>query len=119
MLPADETINKEKIMNKSSKIILVPILLTLMSATMAQEPDLDAGETAYNNYGCMGCHGMMGEATADTTVPNLAGQNIEYTVIQLKAFASGERKSTTMQNMARMVSGKELDIAAYLYDISR
>lgn len=91
------------------------LLLTLPMTAIAG--DIDEGEGFYRNYGCMGCHGSAGIAENDPSVPNLAGQNEIYVINQLKAFASGERKNDAMENMSRMIEGKEADIAAYLYNI--
>jgi len=110
---------KQTTTTTTTKKLLFISVLTMAFSSMAVEPDKDAGEEAYNNFGCMGCHGMEGESTHNPTVPNLAGQNIEYTVKQLKDFASGKRKDPTMESMARMSAGNELDIAAFLYDLNK
>jgi cytochrome c553 len=93
----------------------IPLIMTF--SLFANAADIDAGEQAYAMYGCSGCHGGMGYAD-QPTIPNLAGQNAEYTVKQLKYFASGERPDPTMQSMARMVVGKEADIAAFLQSLN-
>jgi len=61
-------------------------------------------------------HGANGVAITPS-YPNLAGQNAEYLVNQLKAFKSGERKgaqSAIMAPMAANLSEQDMmDVAAY------
>ncbi len=61
---------------------------------------------------CASCHGPNG-AGIPVQYPRLAGQHAEYTVIQMKAFRSGERANDA-NKMMRMVAGKlsDQDIAA-------
>ena len=61
---------------------------------------------------CASCHGPNG-AGMPVQFPRLAGQNAEYTVIQMKAFRAGERANDANKVM-RMVAGKmsDQDIAA-------
>lgn len=93
----------------------LPLLMTM--SLFANAGDIDAGEQAYAMYGCSGCHGGMGWSD-QPSVPNLASQNAVYTAKQLKYFATGMRPDPTMQNMARMVIGKEDDIAAFLESLN-
>jgi cytochrome c553 len=57
---------------------------------------------------CIFCHGYEGNARAQT-YPRLAGQPEAYLKKQLKAFASGERNSATMESLAASMSDRELD----------
>ncbi|MBP9674707.1 MAG: c-type cytochrome [Bacteriovoracaceae bacterium] len=50
--------------------------------------------THYNS--CVTCHGLQGEGVAEKKGPKLAGQHSWYTLIQLEAFAKGERKHTNI-----------------------
>lgn len=95
--------------------IALSLLMTL--PLLVNAGDIDAGEQAYAMYGCSGCHGGMGWAD-QPGVPNLASQNAQYTAKQLQYFANGQRPDPIMQNMARMVVGKENDIAAYLESLN-
>ena len=56
---------------------------------------------------CFICHGMSGESTSEV-FPRLAGQNAEYVASQLAAFASGQRPSTAMADIARRLTPDEM-----------
>ncbi len=58
---------------------------------------------------CAGCHGGTG-AGIPAAYPKLQGQWPDYTVAQLKAYASGERKNLQMNAIASRL--KEADLAA-------
>ena len=63
---------------------------------------------------CAGCHGGAG-AGIPAIYPRLAGQWPEYSLIQLKAYASGERKHTMMNTItARMRDNDILAVSEYL-----
>lgn len=59
---------------------------------------------------CASCHGPTG-AGIPVQFPRLAGQHADYTVVQLKAFRSGERANAPMM---KVIAGKmsDQDIAA-------
>lgn len=62
---------------------------------------------------CAGCHGPAGVAP-NPVWPNLAGQNKEYLVKQLKDFRSGTRSDPMMSPMAKPLSDDAIEkIAAY------
>ncbi len=82
----------------------------LVSTSAVANPD---GKASYMALGCAACHGNNGIGTAPVN-PNLAGQKVAYTVAQLKAYASGERKNATMNAMAPLAAGKEQAIAEWL-----
>ncbi len=58
---------------------------------------------------CAGCHGAVG-AGLPAIYPRLAGQWPEYTIAQLKAYQSGERKHPMMNAITSRV--KDSDLAA-------
>lgn len=60
---------------------------------------------------CMGCHGVGGNARAQT-YPRLAGQPEAYLKKQLKAFVSGERSDPAMTSLALSMPDKELEALA-------
>lgn len=66
---------------------------------------------------CAGCHSPNG-AGIPAQYPRIAGQHVEYTSAQLKAFRSGERANdpnNMMRNVAAKLSDKEIDaLAQYL-----
>jgi cytochrome c553 len=58
---------------------------------------------------CAGCHGGSG-AGIPAAYPRLSGQWADYTLVQLKAYASGERKHVQMNAIAARL--KESDMVA-------
>jgi len=73
--------------------------------------DIAAGKTRAAQ--CAACHGPDGHAVMPQT-PNLAGQDEDYLVEQLKAFRSGERQNETMSVIAKPLSDTEIaNLAGY------
>lgn len=60
---------------------------------------------------CAGCHGANGRA-ANPQWPNLAGQNKEYLIKQLKDFKAGNRKNDLMSPMAQSLSDEDVENVA-------
>lgn len=56
---------------------------------------------------CFLCHGANGESTSEV-FPRLAGQNAEYIAKQLKAFKTGQRKSSAMADMSSRLTDDEM-----------
>lgn len=68
-------------------------------------------------YSCVGCHGIptYNYAYPHFNVPKIGGQNYQYIVNALKAYASGKRKNPTMQAQASSLSEQDIrDLAAFL-----
>ena len=62
---------------------------------------------------CAGCHGANGINT-NPRVPNLAGQRAAYIYIELKAYQSGARGDSAMNNAVKFLSDDALvKVAAY------
>ena len=64
---------------------------------------------------CMGCHGPNGSGNPTAKYPSLAGQQVEYTVTQLKAFREGTRANDSnamMRNVAAHMSNTEIEAVA-------
>jgi len=57
---------------------------------------------------CAACHGERGAASAGT-IPNLAGQNLEYLRLALAQYQSGARDVPAMRAATAMLNGAELD----------
>ncbi|MDR3386700.1 MAG: cytochrome C [Rudaea sp.] len=57
---------------------------------------------------CAACHGELGIATGKT-IPNLAGQNLEYLRSALSQYRSGARDVAAMRAAAGMLNAAELD----------
>jgi cytochrome c553 len=71
-------------------------------------------------YTCHGCHGVPNYKNSfpNYTVPKLGGQNAQYIVAALTAYAAGDRPHQTMHAQASTMSEQErADIAAYLQNV--
>jgi len=86
---------------------------------------VNAGEKLYRGgnattgvAACMGCHGPNGAGNPQANFPGLAGQHAVYTVLQLKAFRSGQRTNDAgkmMQDIAARMTDAEMDaVASYI-----
>lgn len=68
---------------------------------------------------CAGCHEP--DALGYGTFPHLAGQHVEYTLLQLKRFNTGERdndKGLAMQSVTSKMTEDEMkSVAEYLADV--
>lgn len=63
---------------------------------------------------CGACHGPGGNGAISPEWPKLAGQSAAFTVKQLKAFKSGQRKNPVMQGQAANLSEADMnDLGAY------
>lgn len=64
---------------------------------------------------CVACHGPLG-ISSNTQWPNLAGQQEQYLIKQLKAFRDGERQDPLMSAMAAGLSDEDIDNLAAWYN---
>jgi len=96
-----------------------------LSGGKADPKLVDAGEKLYRGgnattgvAACMACHGPSGMGNPQANFPRLSGQHAAYTVLQLKAFHSGERANDAgkmMQNIAaRMTDAEMQQVASYI-----
>ena len=95
--------------------ILFILLLCLASVNAFAAGDYEAGKI--KAYTCTGCHGIEDYHNIYPTysVPRIGGQNMEYLVIALQGFKSGEREHKTMNLQAEALSAQDIeDIAVYL-----
>jgi len=103
------------------KIKLVPVLLVIgfaLAASLAQaeslvDGDIDAGEA--KSIVCGACHGAEGNSVSPMW-PNIAGQNANYMVKQLKAFQSGLRSDPLMTSQAMLLSEQDMKNVAVFYE---
>ena len=58
---------------------------------------------------CAQCHGTDGRALPGAEVPGLAGLPASYVVEQMKAFRSGSRTSSVMQQLAKGFNDAQID----------
>lgn len=67
---------------------------------------------------CAHCHGVDGNSTS-ASVPNLAGQNPSYLLIQIQKFADGHRLSSTfMQRLVKVLRDDEIvNISVYFASV--
>ena len=64
---------------------------------------------------CQACHGPAGKGTAGIGYPQLGGQYVEYTLLQLKAFKDGSRSNDDnelMRSIVEKLSDEDLDAVA-------
>lgn len=64
---------------------------------------------------CMRCHESETASPVSALVPKLAGQNREYLVTSLRAFATGERESGIMQPVAAELDQDDIERLADFY----
>ena len=67
---------------------------------------------------CAACHGERGVATGKT-IPNLAGQNLDYLRLALVQYQSGARDVAAMRAAAGMLNATELDQVLQWYSAQR
>ena len=61
---------------------------------------------------CAACHGTQGNSAGG--LPSLAGLDRKYFIVQMQAFASGERKATVMHHHAKGLKLDEIEqLASY------
>jgi cytochrome c553 len=102
----------QSMLSKNSMKKLVSMLLILLSSSVFASADVEAGKKKADVF-CAGCHGPTGKAQLPQN-PNLQGQNIIYTINQLKAFKDGRRNNLVMKQMAAMLSEQDmLNIATF------
>ncbi len=94
------------------------MISTLALATlpvMAQAADLEAGKQKATTV-CAACHGADGKAMIPM-YPNLAGQNVQYLEMAIKAYKNGQRtggQAPIMAGMAAPLSDADIaNVAAY------
>jgi len=81
----------------------------------AQAGDMAAGKARAGT--CASCHGAAG-ISASALWPNLAGQQEQYLIKQLKAFREGERTDPLMSPMSKSLSDEDIeDLAAYFANL--
>ena len=67
---------------------------------------------------CVACHGTDG-ISINSLWPNLAGQQEQYLVKQIKEFRDGVRKEVTMQPFVQNLTDQDIaDISAYYANLS-
>jgi len=90
------------------------MLACVIFAAPASAQDARAGREKAKK--CLVCHGKFGIAVAPN-VPNLAGENANYIVSQLKAFKSGKRKHEQMSIIAADLKDSDIKDLARWYSL--
>ena len=76
------------------------------------------GKRAESLSACIACHGPDGRGNLPGGIPSLSGQHATYTAAQLKAYATGERRSDPnqiMRNVAALMSPDDIAaVASYV-----
>jgi cytochrome c553 len=102
-------------MKKLLTTLLTGFGLVVAALPAAQAQDAKAGEKKAAM--CIGCHGIPGYQSSFPEVykvPMISGQNPQYIVSALNAYAKGERKFPTMHSIAVSLSDQDkADLAAY------
>src|SRR5262245_30956171 len=88
------------------------LLAVALASSLASAADVGAGKKKVAGT-CAVCHGIDGLSKVPEA-PNLAGNNADYIIKQLKAFKSGERKQDQMSIIARDLSPDDMaNVAAW------
>ena len=87
------------------------LISLLFASSSAIAGDAAAGKA--KSVVCSACHGATG-ISVNPMWPNLAGQQEQYLVKQIKAFRDGTRKDPTMAPMVAALSDEDIaNLAAY------
>ena len=93
-----------------------PILFALLTSLIFASSSAMAGDAAAGKAKsavCASCHGPAG-VSSNPLWPNLAGQQEQYLVKQIKAFRDGDRKDPMMAPMVAALSDDDIaNLAAY------
>jgi cytochrome c553 len=105
-------------LGRVARFIMLALAMGFAGAAVASGPlvgDLAAGKD--KNSMCIGCHGIPGYKASFPevyAVPMIAGQNEQYLVVALRAYATGERTHPTMTAISSTLSEQDMaDLAAY------
>ena len=104
-------------MNLQAVVAAIGLAVVSSGAALDAKADGDAERGKILAYTCHGCHGVPDYKNAfpNYSVPKLGGQNAEYLITALNAYASGDRAHQTMHSQAATLSDQDrADIAAYL-----
>lgn len=92
---------------RPGQLAAASLLLALCATAAAQSPPQRLGL-------CASCHGERGIATS-TSLPNLAGQNLEYLRSAVEQYRSGARDVAAMRAALGMVNAAEADAILQWY----
>jgi cytochrome c553 len=93
---------------------VVALLLVTVAAAAVAQPTAASLQARSLAATCAQCHGTDGQPVDGAVVPGLAGLGASYFVEQMKAFKSGTRSATVMQQLAKGYSDAQIEaLAAY------
>jgi cytochrome subunit of sulfide dehydrogenase len=102
-------------MNKHQATIMICAILGSLTAGCATRPvDTHARNIASS---CAACHGTNGNSVGGA--PVLAGLDKTYLVDQMKAFKSGTRPATLMNQHAKGYSDEEFELMASFFSAQK
>lgn len=96
-----------------------------VSLSGADAETLELGQRIYRGgnkelgvAACSACHSPTGSGNEPAGFPSLSGQHVDYTLMQLKSFRSGERANdngSMMRSVVERLTDKELEaLASYV-----
>ncbi len=88
------------------------LLLALGCSSAVQAKDVQRLRTRALAATCAHCHGTDGRAVEGEAMIRLAGLPADYTLTQLLAFRTGDRKATIMHQITRGYSEQQLEEVA-------
>ncbi len=97
------------------------VLASAIALLLIVSPPVSAGDTAAGKIkavaACNVCHGRLGIAVMPSA-PNLAGQNADYLIAQLRNFRNGKRQHEVMSVIAAQLKDGEIeDLASWFSTI--
>ena len=102
-------------MTKAASKIVVPVIASVVLALSQGIAAAGDGEKLYMTKTCFTCHGKDGKTPIMPGYPNIAGQDRDYVLQQMKDIKSGARnngQSAAMKGVMGLVSDEELEAIA-------
>jgi len=101
--------------NIKQTVVMLISSAVLLGSYSAASAD---GAALYTAKGCTACHGTDAKTSIMPAYPNLAGQNAEYLLAQMKDIKSGARnngQTAVMKGIVAAISDDELGaLATYI-----
>jgi cytochrome subunit of sulfide dehydrogenase len=103
-----------KIIRHQTSLMICTVLLSLTAGCATPPVDTHARNIASS---CAACHGTNGHSVGGA--PALAGLDKTYFVEQMKAFKSGSRPATLMNQHAKGYSDAEFELLASFFSAQK
>jgi cytochrome c553 len=106
------------LLRRVASLSALSVALGFTGTALASDPVVGNPEAGREkNSMCIGCHGIPGYRASFPevySVPMIAGQNEQYLIVALRAYANGERTHPTMDAISSSLSEQDMaDLAAY------